>query len=87
MGFLRSKEERNQGRQNNKLKTVEKSLKLDTLDEKETNNRMQWYGRILKINQERIQKKVLNKKVKGKLPRWGSKSKQQQEVSKDVTQK
>jgi hypothetical protein len=44
------------------------------------NNRIRWYGYILRINKERISKKVLNMKVKGKCPRG------KQQVRKDDRQ-
>jgi hypothetical protein len=41
-----------------------------TVEGKLTNNRMKWYGYILRMNEERISKNVLNMKVKGKYARW-----------------
>jgi hypothetical protein len=35
-----------------------------------TNNIMTWYGYILRMNEQRFPKKVLNMKVKGKHARW-----------------
>jgi hypothetical protein len=49
-------------------KKISENLKSNTLKDKLTNNRMRWYGHILRMNEERISN-VLNKKVKGKLPR------------------
>jgi hypothetical protein len=44
-------------------------VKLNNLKHKVTNNRMAWYKHILRMNKERIPKKILKKKVKGKCPR------------------
>jgi hypothetical protein len=48
---------------------------------------MRWYGHILRMNEERIPNKVLNMTVKGKCPRGRLRSRMEQEVRKDVTQK
>jgi hypothetical protein len=46
------------------------------LEGKLTNNRVRWYGQILRMNEERVPKMLLNMKVKGKCPRededWNS---------------
>jgi hypothetical protein len=39
------------------------------LEGKLTNNRVQYYECVLKMNEEKIPKKVLNMKVKGKCPK------------------
>jgi hypothetical protein len=36
------------------------------LEGKLTNNRIRWYERVLRMNEERISKKILNIKVKNK---------------------
>jgi hypothetical protein len=48
---------------------LRESLKTNTVEGKLTNNRIAWYGHVLKLNEERTPKKVLNMKVKGKHPR------------------
>jgi hypothetical protein len=37
-----------------------------TLEGKLTNNKMRWNGYVLRMNEERIPKKLLNMKIKGK---------------------
>jgi hypothetical protein len=39
---------------------------INILEGKLTNKRMRWYGHILRMNREKIPKKVLNIKLKGK---------------------
>jgi hypothetical protein len=48
---------------------------------------MRWYGHILRMNGDRIPKKVLNMKVYGKCRRGRLKSRQEPQVKKDVTKK
>jgi hypothetical protein len=38
---------------------------MNTLEGKLTNTRIKWYGHILRLNTERIPKKVFNMEVKG----------------------
>jgi hypothetical protein len=45
------------------------NLKLNALEGILSNNIISYYGQILRTNKERIPKKVLNIKVKGKCPR------------------
>jgi hypothetical protein len=42
---------------------------MNTLKGKLTNNRIRWYEYILRINEDRIPKKVSDMKMKGKYPR------------------
>jgi hypothetical protein len=39
------------------------------LENKLSNNRIRWYGHILRMKEERMTKKVLSMKVKGECPR------------------
>jgi hypothetical protein len=48
---------------------------------------MRWYGHVLRMNKERIPKKVSNMKVKGKHPRGRPRSRWEQQVREDVTQR
>jgi hypothetical protein len=48
---------------------------------------MKWYGHDIKINEERITKKVLNMQVKGKRPRGRPRSRWEQQVRKDVKER
>jgi hypothetical protein len=57
------------------------------LEDKVTNNKMRWYAHILRVNEDRIPKTVLNTKVKGKCPRGTSRSRWEQQVRKYVTQR
>jgi hypothetical protein len=50
-------------------KIIRGSLKLKTSENNLTNNRMRWYGHILRMSEGRTPKKVLNVKVKGKCTR------------------
>jgi hypothetical protein len=56
------------------MKKISENLKINTLEGKLTNNRIRWYECVLRINEERFPKKVLNMKVKGKCPRGKPKS-------------
>jgi hypothetical protein len=57
-----------------KGKKIIETLKLNILGGKLRNNRMRWYRHIIRMNEERVPKKVLNMKVKGKYPRVRPKS-------------
>jgi hypothetical protein len=50
------------------MKKTEENLKISTLEGKLTTNRIRWYGHILRMDEERIPKKVLITKIKGKRP-------------------
>jgi hypothetical protein len=52
------------------------------LESKLSNNRIRWYGHILRIKEERITKKVLSMKVKGKHPRGRPSSRWENQVRK-----
>jgi hypothetical protein len=56
------------------------------LEGKLTNNRTRWCGHILRMN-ERIQKKVQNMKAKGKQSKGRPRSRWEQQVRKDVTER
>jgi hypothetical protein len=51
------------------MKKIQRESEAQHLGRQITNNKMRWYGHILRMNGERILKKVLNMNVKGKLPR------------------
>jgi hypothetical protein len=68
MQFLKSIEGKTK-RDRIKNEKNRENLKLNTLENKLTNNIMRWSGHVLQMNEERILKKFVNRKVKGKCPR------------------
>jgi hypothetical protein len=57
------------------------------LEDKLRNNRINCYGDVLRLNKERITKKVLNMKLKGKRQRGRLRSRREQQVRKRVLPK
>jgi hypothetical protein len=68
-------------------KKIKENVQLNSLDNKLTHNRMRWCGHVLRMNEERIPKKVLNMNMTGKHPRGRPRSRKKQQVRKDVTQR
>jgi hypothetical protein len=56
------------------------NLNIKTLKGKLTNNRIKWYGHVLRMNEQRIPKKVFNMKVKGKYPNGRPRLRWEQQV-------
>jgi hypothetical protein len=52
-----------------------------------TNNRLRLYGRVLRMNEERIPENVLNMEIKWKQPRGRQRLRWEQQIRKNVTQK
>jgi hypothetical protein len=48
---------------------TKRESKIKTLEVKLTSNRIRWYEHILRMNEDRISKNVLNVKLKEKQPR------------------
>jgi hypothetical protein len=63
------------------------NVKTNTLEDKLINNRIIFYGHVLRINEDRIPKKILNFKLKGKYPEGRGKSRWEQLVRKYITQR
>jgi hypothetical protein len=59
--------------------------KVNTLEDKLSDNKIRCYRHVLRMNKEKIPNKVLNMRVKGKCPREGPRSRQEQGLS-TVTQ-
>lgn len=63
------------------------NLKIKILEDKLINNSIRWYRHILRLKKDRIPKKVLNTKLRGKYPRGVLRSKSKHKDRKYVTQK
>jgi hypothetical protein len=59
---------------------------INIVEYKVTNNRMRQCGHVLRMNEERIPRKVLNMKVKGKYPGGRRRRRWEERVMKDITQ-
>jgi hypothetical protein len=64
-----------------------KEFKDKHLGRKLTNNRIGWYGHILRMNEEKVQKNTFNTKVKKKTSKGRMRSRLGKQVRKAVKEK
>lgn len=62
-------------------------MQLSSLEDKLTNNRKIWCEYVLRMDEERIPKKILNMNVTGKHPRGRPRPRKQKQVKKDNKQR